>query len=199
MMNIKMMKSYPFYEIDNFPELIPLRDAWKEIRDEALEHIDSFYVVGETIPDDRNTTGQWKMMPVKPASDDLTLDNHQGGDIAEKMELWKDEFPKLREMCDAIDGNEYCLSLLGPGGHIAAHSHGRNRVSAILGLDVPRLCYLRVGTKVRSTVNGEFNIFAFREKHEAWNGSDKARLVLLISLPNRYNKSGILNYIKEAE
>ena len=44
-----------FYEIEDFPELIPIRDTWKAIRDEAMEHINSFYMVGEDIPDDRNT------------------------------------------------------------------------------------------------------------------------------------------------
>ena len=189
-----------FYEIEDFPELIPIRDTWKSIRDEAMEHINSFYMVGEDVPDDRNTKNKWRMMPVKPATDDLTYNIESGGNMVERIEKWKDKFTILRNLCDAIPGcNEYCLSLLESGGHIGAHSHGRNNVSCILGLDVPKLCYLRVGKCVRITENGKFNIFPFREKHEAWNGSDKGRLVLLVTLPNRYEKSGFLNYIKEKE
>ena len=184
------------YTIEQFPELLPVQKAWKEIRDEAMKHIDSFYMVGADVPDERNTKNKWKMMPVKPATDDINLDIEQGGKLTEQIEEWQDEFPRLREICEAVPNcKEYCLSLLEPGGHIASHSHGRNNVSCILGLDVPDFCTLRVGSETAHYENGKFVIFNFREKHEAWNQSDKNRLVLLISLPNRHEQSGYLKYL----
>tara|TARA_R100001530_G_scaffold110444_1_gene77759 strand:- start:170 stop:724 length:555 start_codon:yes stop_codon:yes gene_type:complete len=183
---------YPFFTIDDFPELKPVQDSWKEIRDEVITYLDSFYKV----EDERNTTGRWFNLPISPASDDMALDRRQGGNLDKKVDKWKDEFPRTRELCSNLTGvNEFVFSLLGPDGHIGSHSHGRNCVSAVLGLDVPDYCTLRVKDKTEHYENGKFVIFNFREKHEAWNQSDRDRLVLLISLPNRHEQSGYLRYL----
>ena len=184
--------NYPFYKIDDFPELIPIQESWEAIRDEAMEYIDSFY----PIEDERNETGNWSFMPLKPATDDM--DNH-GDYLSDKVEEWKDKFGKTREICESIDNCGYSFSVLGPRGHIAPHSHGRNYVTAILGLDLEAPCKVRAAKKIEDFKQGEFTIFDFREEHEVWNFSNKNRLVMLLAIPNRHQKSGFLNYIKEKD
>ena len=182
--------SHPFYEIDDFSELIPIREAWKTMRDEAMEHIDSFYPV----EDERNESKNWFYMPLNPATDDISA---QGSILIARICKWQDKFKKTREICDSIHNCGYIYSLLGPLGHIAPHREGRNYVTGILGLNLKDPCKIRAGKEIRDLKQGEFTIFDFREDHEVWNFSNKSRLVLLISIPNRYKKSGFLNYIKE--
>jgi len=49
-----------------------------------------------------------------------------------------------------------------------------------LGLVVPTACGLRVGSETRSWRDGECLIFDDTIEHEAWNRSEKSRLILLL-------------------
>ena len=174
--------SHPFYPLNKFPELYVLKDSWEIIRDEALEHIDSFY----SIEDARNLTNNWHYMPLSPEPDDIEM---FGDKLMNKVNKWSSKFTKTREICEGVDNVGYVFSLLGPKGHIKSHNHELNFVSAILGLDLKEPCLFRAGDQYVCIKEGQFTVFDYTVEHEAWNYSDKNRLVLLISLVNKYQKS----------
>jgi aspartyl/asparaginyl beta-hydroxylase (cupin superfamily) len=75
------------------------------------------------------------------------------------------------------------FSLLRPGVQIPPHTGYTNaRLICHLPLIVPENCGLRVGNEVRQWVDGEALIFDDSIEHEAWNGSDKLRVVLLFDI-----------------
>ena len=72
------------------------------------------------------------------------------------------------------------FSLMRPGAHIPAHNGFVNtRVICHLPLIVPGGCYFRVGNEEREWVEGKAWAFDDTIEHEAWNRSDRTRVVLL--------------------
>lgn len=74
------------------------------------------------------------------------------------------------------------FSSLAPGTHIRPHLGSDKYLRCHLGLIVPDDCILRVGEQTRSWKEGECFIFDDSFEHEAWNNSDKTRIVLLIDV-----------------
>jgi aspartyl/asparaginyl beta-hydroxylase (cupin superfamily) len=74
-------------------------------------------------------------------------------------------------------------SLLKPGTHIAPH-HGmlNTRLICHVPLVIPDGCALRVGNETRSWREGELLIFDDSFEHEAWNRSDRNRIVLIFEI-----------------
>ena len=75
------------------------------------------------------------------------------------------------------------FSLLKPGAHIRPH-HGlfNFRLICHLPLIVPPDCVLRVGNQLRPWRQGELLIFDDSMEHEAWNRSDRQRIILLFEI-----------------
>jgi aspartyl/asparaginyl beta-hydroxylase (cupin superfamily) len=75
------------------------------------------------------------------------------------------------------------FSMLKPGAHIRPH-HGlfNFRLICHLPLIVPPECVLRVGNQQRSWREGELLIFDDSMEHEAWNRSDRERIILLFEI-----------------
>ena len=75
------------------------------------------------------------------------------------------------------------FSLLTPGAHIRPH-HGlfNFRLICHLPLIVPPDCTLRVGNRQRQWREGELLIFDDSMEHEAWNRSDRQRIILLFEI-----------------
>jgi aspartyl/asparaginyl beta-hydroxylase (cupin superfamily) len=75
------------------------------------------------------------------------------------------------------------FSLLRPGARIPAH-HGQfnTRLICHLPLIAPPGCALRVGAETRPWVEGRTLIFDDSMEHEAWNTSDRLRVVLLFDV-----------------
>jgi aspartyl/asparaginyl beta-hydroxylase (cupin superfamily) len=64
--------------------------------------------------------------------------------------------------------------------HIPAHNGFVNtRLICHLPLIVPGRCHFRVGNEVREWVEGKAWVFDDTIEHEAWNRSDRTRVVLL--------------------
>lgn len=79
------------------------------------------------------------------------------------------------------------FSLLKPGAHIFAHNGLINtRLICHLPLIVPDGCRFRVGNDVRRWEEGKLLIFDDTIEHEAWNGSDKPRTILIFDIWNPY-------------
>jgi aspartyl/asparaginyl beta-hydroxylase (cupin superfamily) len=75
------------------------------------------------------------------------------------------------------------FSLLRPGARIPPHTGFTNaRLICHLPLIVPEACGLRVGNEVRNWTPGETLIFDDSIEHEAWNSSDRLRVVLLFDI-----------------
>lgn len=75
------------------------------------------------------------------------------------------------------------FSLLKPGAHIRPH-HGlfNFRLICHLPLIVPGDCVLRVGNRQRAWREGELLIFDDSMEHEAWNRSQRQRIILLFEI-----------------
>ncbi|MCE7031905.1 aspartyl/asparaginyl beta-hydroxylase domain-containing protein [Lysobacter sp. GX 14042] len=80
---------------------------------------------------------------------------------------------------------ESLFSVLGPGSHIKPH-HGVTNTRAVTHLPVvvPRDCRLRVADHLHVWVPGCCFTFDDTFEHEAWNHSDKTRVVLLFDVWN---------------
>ncbi|MBC7506417.1 MAG: aspartyl/asparaginyl beta-hydroxylase domain-containing protein [Sandarakinorhabdus sp.] len=79
------------------------------------------------------------------------------------------------------------FSLLKPHTHIPPHTGATNiRTIIHLPLIVPELCGFRVGNESRPWVDGEAFAFDDTIEHEAMNGSDQLRAVLIIDVWNPY-------------
>ena len=75
------------------------------------------------------------------------------------------------------------FSLLRPGARIPPHTGEVNtRLICHLPLIVPDNCSLRVGNDTRAPVEGRAWVFDDTIEHEAWNGSDRTRVILLFEV-----------------
>lgn len=74
-------------------------------------------------------------------------------------------------------------SLLKPGTHIQPHSGMLNtRLICHIPLIAPPDCALRVGSETRTWEDGKALIFDDSFEHEAWNRSDRTRIILLFEI-----------------
>ena len=72
------------------------------------------------------------------------------------------------------------FSLLRPGARIPPHTGEVNtRLICHLPLIVPDQCSFRVGNDTRALIEGRAWVFDDTIEHEAWNGSDRTRVILL--------------------
>lgn len=77
------------------------------------------------------------------------------------------------------------LSRLAAGSRIPPHTGVTNCRSIVhLALDVPEGCGFRVGSEVRQWREGRAFVFDDSIEHEAWNDSDRDRLVLILDVWN---------------
>jgi aspartyl/asparaginyl beta-hydroxylase (cupin superfamily) len=75
------------------------------------------------------------------------------------------------------------FSTLDPGAHIPPHTGVTNtRLVVHLPLIVPEQCFFRVGSDTREWKRGEAWVFDDTIEHEAWNKSDKLRVILIFDI-----------------
>lgn len=86
--------------------------------------------------------------------------------------------PRIRARAPAV-----FFSRLDPGVHIPPHNGATNaRLTVHLPLIVPDKCAFRVGDETRQWKEGELLIFDDTILHEAWNGSDRQRVVMIFDI-----------------
>lgn len=92
--------------------------------------------------------------------------------------------PETAALLRAIPGGrrrEAMVSVLGPGARIPPHRDSGNQLlTCHFGLVVPPDCGLRVGGDARTWQEGRCLIFDTSYEHEAWNHSDRTRIILLV-------------------
>jgi aspartyl/asparaginyl beta-hydroxylase (cupin superfamily) len=120
--------------------------------------------------------GTWSMIPLIRA-----------GSVVEEF---ASKCPRTVELANALDlpalpmiSPSVYFSVLEPGSRIAPHTGLTNaRAIAHFPLIVPENCGFRVGGETRAWVPGKALIFDDMTVHEAWNDSDRIRVVLIADL-----------------
>jgi aspartyl/asparaginyl beta-hydroxylase (cupin superfamily) len=154
-----------FLDPSAFPFTAALEEGWRAIRDECL-----------ALPPDRYDPwvqramhgGDWSVFGLfalgRPIPD-----------------TWA-RCPRTASALAAVPGLSMAgFSRLAPGAHVTPHVGWAATVYRLhLGLVVPPDCRLRVGGETRAWQEGRCLVFDDTVEHEAWNGSDSARIVLLL-------------------
>jgi aspartyl/asparaginyl beta-hydroxylase (cupin superfamily) len=156
-----------FYDIKDFPFTKNLEDNWKTIRQEY-----------ETIDPDHLLEAPWEDIYNK-SWEIYTLFAKE-----RKFKLHCDHLPQTTALIENIP-NLYNagFSILGPGTHITPHvGYTDDVLRCHLGLIVPGDCAIRVGDETYEWKEGECMIFDDMVEHEAWNKSDKLRVILIMDI-----------------
>ncbi len=187
---VPRLPALPFYDRAQFPGLKALEDATDIIRDEllaGLRDLEGFtpYVQYEPgVPlnqwADLNYSDKWR-----------TLFLWQYGEPIPENQA---RFPKtaaLLAKAQMADIEGWCptamFSALAPGAVIPPHTGETNaRLIVHLPLVIPEKCWFRVGAETRPWTMGECLVFDDSIEHEAANGSDQLRVVLIFDVWNPY-------------
>jgi aspartate beta-hydroxylase len=175
-----------FFPRETFPWLAQLEAATADIRGE-LEQLLS--------------AGEGFVPYIRARADAPTRNDHPllNNDAWSAFFLWKDGAPVSgnAERCpktmaaladiplSRIAGRtpSILFSRLAPGAHIPPHTGFLNtRLICHLPLIVPPNCHLRVGNEQREWREGEAWVFDDTIEHEARNGSDRSRVVLIFDI-----------------
>lgn len=167
-----------FYDTKEFPFLDVLAQNFSTIKSELLSLIE------------KNKENQWME----------TFTHYVNSD---KTKAWKVfsfiffnmRFPGNAALCPETAKLIYSIpdiiscdySFLKPNTHILPHKgYSRMVLRCHLPLIVPKggNCAIRVGDETREWKEGELMIFDDSFEHEAWNKSNKDRVVLMFDIPN---------------
>ena len=175
-----------FPERDRFAWLEALEDATDEIRDEFMEVLRSEegFTPYITYPADvpKNQWAELNNSPRWSAFHLFKLGAHIEANAAKCpatiKALAETPQPDLPGRTPSA-----MFSLLKPGTRIPPHTGVTNcRLVVHLPLIVPEGCGFRVGNEVRQWVPGKAWVFDDTIEHEAWNHSDKLRVVLIFDI-----------------
>ena len=180
------MPQVQFYGREQFPWLAQLESATADIREELLA----------VMRDESDFKPYVQRDPTRPSlASGGMLDNPSWS----AFYLWKNGavVPQHAARCPrtmaalshvpltAVPGRSpsVLFSLMRPGAHIPAHTGFVNtRLICHLPLIVPAGCRFRVGNETREWVEGRTWVFDDTIEHEAWNDSDKPRVILLFEV-----------------
>ena len=191
LLHVPGLAAVSFYDRDLFPWLPALEAATPAIRREALSVLeeggDDFqpYVSHpEGAP-----LNQWAELNRSPRwstyflwKDGIRLDRQ-----CAKCPATTAASEALPVIDIANFGPTIMYSVLAPHTKIPAHSSVTNaRLVVHLPLIVPEGCRFRVGNDTRPWREGEAWVFDDTINHEAWNDSDKYRVILMIDIWNPY-------------
>jgi len=166
----------PWHDPKDFPICAKLEESWEIIREELKYALDK-----------RRGFQQY----VRRGNDKQNDPNTEVPKECKALYLKEDreEFLENRAMCPVTArvttneprlANYVIFSALDPGGHIAPHHATYNWTFNVhLGLIVPGNCALRVKDETRNWEEGKCMVFDASFEHEAWNGGDFTRFILL--------------------
>jgi len=168
----------PFIDAALFPELKPLKDAWRQIDQEldpllaAREKIPAFHQLSEDQV--RISRGDnWKTFA-------FFVFGHR---VDENCALC----PRTAALLDQLPGLQNAwFSILAPSYHIPPHrGPSRAVIRCHLGLKIPAArerCWIRVDQQRASWQAGELMCFDDTYEHEVHNDTDETRVVLFIDI-----------------
>ncbi len=162
-----------FYSPELFPELIPLKENWKAIRDEILQYEKNSGVMQGTsiytVPP--TSGGEWTVKYLMS----FMLKYHKN----------RKDFPLICSIVDKIPNVVFTsISILSPHTEIKPHYGDTNGiVRAHLGLIIPApypTIAMRVGEEEHGWKEGELLCFINVQRHSVWNRSAERRYVLMV-------------------
>ncbi|NJL87754.1 MAG: aspartyl/asparaginyl beta-hydroxylase domain-containing protein [Leptolyngbyaceae cyanobacterium SM1_1_3] len=168
----------PFFEKDQFPWAYDLEANWLVIRqelDQVLQHVNALPNFKDIMP---------RQQRISPDDGWKTYYFCAFGFIATQN---CQQCPETWKLLQNIPGLKVAFfSILAPGKHILEH-RGKHKglIRYHLGLIVPQpqtKCGIRVGNQIAHWEEGESLIFDDTYYHEAWNRSDRYRVVLFLDI-----------------
>lgn len=191
LLNFPRLPPIPFYERKDFPWLAEIEGATETIRDELLVLLrDDARQFGAYVDHpDGVPLNQWAELNRSPRwsayffwSDGIRRDENCAR--CPKTAALIDRLPMARVPHAAPAA---FFSTLAPKTLIPPHTGVTNtRLIVHIPLIVPEGCWFRVGNETREWKPGEALIFDDTIEHEAWNGSDQLRAVLIFDIWNPY-------------
>lgn len=177
------LAEYEFFERDAFPFLTELEAAADEIRGEFEALVAS--EKGELVPYVQEGDGVPSQMAALNHSPDWTAIHLIA--FGRRIEANARHCPRTLALFESVDQPEIAdrspnlmFSLLAPHTRIPPHNGISNaRLVLHLPLIVPPDCGFRVGGETREWTPGEAFVFDDTIEHEAWNDSNKLRVVLI--------------------
>lgn len=175
------LEARPITPTERLPWAAELEATTAEIRGEYLAAVAGGVAMAPYVNANVNSP---KWQELRGNLDWSALHLYQG---AEEMP-WVRHFPKTLKALEAadvvrVDGGkpiELFFSRLKPRTHIPPHfGAANNRLTAHLPLIVPDGCSIRVGDEVHVWHEGELFAFDDSFEHEAWNRSERERVVLI--------------------
>lgn len=189
MLLVPQLPAIQFYDRAQFPWLEKLEAATDAMREELLQVL---------------RTGGEGFRPYVTRAEGVPLDAFKDLNNSPDWSaffFWKDakrfeeacaRCPRTAAAIDAVPlmhatnfGPTVMFSALAPRTHLPAHSSATNaRLIVHLPIIVPEGCRFRVGNTTRPWREGEAWVFDDTIDHEAWNDSDKNRVILLLDIWN---------------
>lgn len=176
-----------FFDREDFPELEAIEAITPEIQAELAEVMNGTEGFRPFIDMQGDRVGQWKALNHSPDWNAFFFyrDGMRYDDNCKRC-------PKTAAALDALDlsrvpahSPEALFSILTPGTHIPPHTGVTNtRLVCHLPLVVPGNGALKVAGEAREWTEGRCMIFDDTFEHEAWNDSDRTRVVLIFDLWN---------------
>ena len=165
------LSARPWMERADFPWSASLENDWERVRDEFR----AWTAENRELRDydyPGSVSGKWSTIMLVTGS----IPTPESTSFPETMKLLRNvpRFPRFREAQ---------LSVLGPGSRIKPHRDAGNEwITCQLALIIPdpERCGIRVGGIARGWTEGECIFFNTSYEHEAWNDTDKPRVVLIV-------------------
>lgn len=180
-----------YYDRDLFPWLSEIEAATDAIREELvvvmredLEGFDPYIQYPPGVP-----VNQWVELNHSPRWNTYFLwrDGKRFDAHCERCPRTAEALSRIPMLDQKNFGPTAMFSVLEPRTHIPPHTGSTNtRLIVHLPLILPGQCRFRVGNDVRDWKMGEAWVFDDTMEHEAWNNSDKTRVVLIFDVWNPY-------------
>jgi len=191
MLNFPRLPAIPFYERRDFPWLGEVEGATSAIRDELLVLLrEDAREFGAYVnhPDDA-PLNQWAELNRSPRWSAYFLWSN-----GQRVDAHCARCPATAAILDRLPmatvpgaAPAAFFSTLAPRTLIPPHTGVTNtRLIVHVPLVVPEGCWFRVGNEKREWKCGEALIFDDTIEHEAWNGSDQLRAILIFDIWNPY-------------
>jgi aspartate beta-hydroxylase len=175
----------PFVDLRRVPQMQELAEQTADIRAELLEVIGSETGREAVFPSAALAAAHLAHAEGRASWNGYYFHRH-GRERAENIQSCPATFRALERLplCRVRDhGPETLFSVLSPGTHLLPHRGVTNtRLVGHLGLIVPPDCRLSVSGREYAWREGETVLFDDTYSHEAWNRSERDRIVLIFDL-----------------
>lgn len=184
------MPALQFFPREQFPWLDAVEAATNDIKGELLEVLQQDRDMVPYINyDDSMPLDQWRELNRSPNWSAYHL-LKDGKPIDEHCKLCPKTIEAVSHAPQPTIHNQSpvaMFSILKPGITIPPHTGATNgRLVVHLPLIIPEKCGFRVGNDTREWVPGKAWVFDDTIEHEAWNKSDKVRVILIFDIWNPY-------------